>query len=188
MSKQAQDFWTLLKSYPKQIEMPLAQAREADTRARRISPPNPPRSRFRLLPRLTVFGPRLRITQPGRAILYLFGGGFVLGSPATRRKTAGHLAVAAKARVLVAELPARAGAPVSCRARRCGKSLRVAPHSRRGTIENGGRRRFRWRRPCRFDCHYSARSWAPSARGNRGAFALGGPYLQRRQHEHSRGG
>jgi len=33
ISKQAQDFWTLLKSYPKQIEMPLAQAREADLHA-----------------------------------------------------------------------------------------------------------------------------------------------------------
>jgi hypothetical protein len=27
ISEQAQDFWILLKSYPKQIEMPLAQAR-----------------------------------------------------------------------------------------------------------------------------------------------------------------
>ena len=33
ISQQAQDFWTLLKSYPKQIEMPLAQARKADLHA-----------------------------------------------------------------------------------------------------------------------------------------------------------
>src|SRR5213595_3167459 len=33
ISKQAQDFWTLLKTYPKQIQMPLSQAREADTHA-----------------------------------------------------------------------------------------------------------------------------------------------------------
>jgi hypothetical protein len=33
ISKQAQEFWALLKSYPKQIAMPLAQAREADTRS-----------------------------------------------------------------------------------------------------------------------------------------------------------
>jgi acetyl esterase/lipase len=33
ISNQAQDFWTLLKTYPKQIEMPLSQAREADTHA-----------------------------------------------------------------------------------------------------------------------------------------------------------
>src|SRR4029434_8411331 len=37
----------------------------------------------------------------GRAILYLFGGGYMVGTPATRRKTAGHLALAAGARVLV---------------------------------------------------------------------------------------
>jgi hypothetical protein len=28
----------------------------------------------------------------GAAVLYLFGGGYVLGSPASRRKTAGHVA------------------------------------------------------------------------------------------------
>jgi hypothetical protein len=33
ISKQAQEFWALLKTYPKQIAMPLAQAREADTRS-----------------------------------------------------------------------------------------------------------------------------------------------------------
>jgi epsilon-lactone hydrolase len=100
MSKQAQDFWNLLKSYPKQIDMPLAQAREADTRA----------EDFTAEPATVTFPPAAEVdglwaetpdAQPGRAILYLFGGGFVLGSPATRRKTAGHLAVAAKARVLV---------------------------------------------------------------------------------------
>src|SRR4029077_2557301 len=41
------------------------------------------------------------IPEADRTILYFFGGGFVLGSPDTRRKTAGHLALAAKARVLV---------------------------------------------------------------------------------------
>ena len=33
ISRQAKRFWALLKSYPKQIEMPLAQAREADLHA-----------------------------------------------------------------------------------------------------------------------------------------------------------
>ena len=37
----------------------------------------------------------------GRTILYFFGGGYMVGTPATRRKTAGHLALAAGARVLV---------------------------------------------------------------------------------------
>lgn len=39
--------------------------------------------------------------RPGPAILYFYGGGYVLGSPASRRKTAGHLALAAQARALV---------------------------------------------------------------------------------------
>jgi monoterpene epsilon-lactone hydrolase len=100
MSKQAEDFWKMLRMYPKQIEMPLAQAREADRRS----------EDFTSEPADVTFSPAGDVgglwaetpnAQPGRAILYLFGGGFVLGSPGTRRKTAGHLAVAAKARVLV---------------------------------------------------------------------------------------
>jgi len=46
-----------------------------------------------------VYGQKFR-EQIG-PFFYFFGGGFVLGSPDTRRKTAGHLALAAKARVLV---------------------------------------------------------------------------------------
>jgi acetyl esterase/lipase len=100
ISKQAQEFWKLLKSYPKQIEMPLAQAREADVHS----------EDFTAEPAAVTFTPAAEVDglwaeppngSPGRAILYLSGGGFVLGSPATRRKTAGHLALAAKARVLV---------------------------------------------------------------------------------------
>ncbi len=37
----------------------------------------------------------------GASVLYLFGGGYVLGSPASRRKTAGHIATASGARVVV---------------------------------------------------------------------------------------
>jgi acetyl esterase/lipase len=86
ISKQAQDFWTLLKSYPKQIEMPLAQAREADLKA----------EDFTSEPKGVTFSPaaevdRLWAEPPnaarGRSILYFFGGGFALGTPATRRKT-----------------------------------------------------------------------------------------------------
>ena len=96
ISKQAQDFWTLLKSYPKQIAMPLLQAREADTRSEDFTS-EPVGVNFTPAPEVDG----LWVEAPGadRAILYLFGGGFVLGSPDTRRKTAGHLALAAKARV-----------------------------------------------------------------------------------------
>jgi epsilon-lactone hydrolase len=37
----------------------------------------------------------------GAAILYRYGGGYVLGSPKSRRKTAGHLALAACAHTLI---------------------------------------------------------------------------------------
>jgi monoterpene epsilon-lactone hydrolase len=100
ISKQAQNFWTLLKTYPKQIQMPLAQAREADTHSEDFTA-EPVAVTFPPAPDVDGLWAEAQDAQPGRAILYLFGGGFVLGSPATRRKTAGHLALAAKARVLV---------------------------------------------------------------------------------------
>src|SRR5207249_7653967 len=87
ISKQAQQFWTLLKTYPKQIAMPLSQAREADTRSEDFTS-EPVGINFTPAPEVDG----LWVEAPGadRAILYLFGGGFVLGSPDTRRKTAGH--------------------------------------------------------------------------------------------------
>lgn len=97
-SKQAQDFWTLLKTYPKQIDMPLAEAREADTHAEDFTT-EPTGVTFSAAP--DVDGLWAEVPGANSAILYFFGGGFVLGSPATRRKTAGHLAIAANARVLV---------------------------------------------------------------------------------------
>jgi acetyl esterase/lipase len=100
ISKQAQDFWTLLKSYPKQIEMPLAEAREADLHAEDFTS-EPKGVHFSPAPEVDGLWAEPRGAAPGRSILYFFGGGFVLGTPATRRKTAGHLSLAAKARVLV---------------------------------------------------------------------------------------
>jgi len=98
ISKQAQEFWALLKSYPKQIAMPLSQAREADTRSEDFTS-EPVGVNFTPVPE--VDGLWAEVPGADRALLYFFGGGFVLGSPDTRRKTAGHLALAAKARVLV---------------------------------------------------------------------------------------
>jgi acetyl esterase/lipase len=100
ISKQAQDFWILLKSYPKQIEMPLAQARAADLHAEDFTS-EPKGVRFSPAAEVDGLWAEPPEAASGRSILYFFGGGFVLGTPATRRKTAGHLALAAKARVLV---------------------------------------------------------------------------------------
>src|SRR5438132_3054607 len=132
ISKQAQQFWTLLKTYPKQIAMPLSQAREADTRSEDFTS-EPVGVNFTPAPEIDG----LWVEAPGadRAILYLFGGGFVLGSPDTRRKTAGHLALSAKARVLVPNYPSRPNTPFQQRSMtRCmlinGYSSTAANHRR----------------------------------------------------------
>src|SRR5438874_11283928 len=78
--------------------MPLSQAREADTRSEDFTS-EPVGVNFTPAPE--VDGLWAEVPGADRIILYFFGGGFVLGSPDTRRKTAGHLALAAKARVLV---------------------------------------------------------------------------------------
>jgi acetyl esterase/lipase len=39
--------------------------------------------------------------EPGRGILYLHGGGYVIGSPTTHRGLAGHLAIASRAKILL---------------------------------------------------------------------------------------
>ena len=78
--------------------MPLPQARETDTRSEDFTS-EPVGVNF--MPAPEVDGLWAEIPGGDRTILYFFGGGFVLGSPDTRRKTAGHLALAAKARVLV---------------------------------------------------------------------------------------
>ena len=78
--------------------MPLAQAREADTRSEDFTAS---RLGVNFMPAPEVDGLWAEIPGADRTILYFFGGGFVLGTPDTRRKTAGHLALAANARVLV---------------------------------------------------------------------------------------
>jgi len=78
--------------------MPLSQAREADTRSEDFTS-KPAGVNFTPAPE--VDGLWAEVRGADRTILYFFGGGFVLGSPDTRRKTAGHLALAAGARVLV---------------------------------------------------------------------------------------
>src|SRR2546430_1433720 len=78
--------------------MPLSQAREADTRSEDFTS-EPVGVNFTPAPEIDG----LWVEAPGadRAILYFFGGVCGLAPPAPRRKPAGHLALAAKARVLV---------------------------------------------------------------------------------------
>jgi acetyl esterase/lipase len=100
ISKKAQAFWKLLQSFPKQIEMPLAQAREVDLLVENFTS-EPVGVTSSPAPEVDGFWMEVSGEKCDRTILYFFGGGYVLGTPATRRKTAGHLALAARARVLV---------------------------------------------------------------------------------------
>ncbi len=52
-------------------------------------------------PEVDGFWAAIEGESQARTILYFFGGGYMIGTPATRRKTAGHLALAAGGRVLV---------------------------------------------------------------------------------------
>jgi hypothetical protein len=69
------------------------------------------------------------------AIMYLYGGGYVISSPHSRRKLAGHLANASGARALVP----RARAPLSRSGRGCSCRLPVA--AQRGRATRADRRR-----------------------------------------------
>jgi monoterpene epsilon-lactone hydrolase len=100
ISKQAREFWSLLKSAPKQIDLPIDQRREAGEHAEDATA-QPAGVTFAPVADVGGFWAEPPKGTPERTILYLFGGGYMLGSPASRRKTAGHLALAAKARVLV---------------------------------------------------------------------------------------
>ncbi len=100
ISGQARQFWTFIANSPKQVELPLDMRRRAGERAEGMTAE----------PRGVAFSPAPEVgglwadppeERHGAAILYLYGGGYVLGSPKSRRKTAGHLALAGRARTLI---------------------------------------------------------------------------------------
>jgi len=100
-SAEATAFWDLMRVAPKQIDLPLAVRRDAGEHAE-DGTSEPVDVRFEAAPAVQGLWARPRSARDGAAILYLFGGGYVLGSPASRRKTAGHIANAAQAPVLLA--------------------------------------------------------------------------------------
>jgi monoterpene epsilon-lactone hydrolase len=100
ISEQAQRFCAILKSSPKQIDLPIAQRRAAGEHAEDATA-EPEGVIFEAAVEVGGLWAIPRQAAPGAAILYLFGGGYMLGSPGSRRKTAGHLAAGAGVRVLV---------------------------------------------------------------------------------------
>lgn len=98
-SSAATELWATFAAAPKQIDMPLPERRAAGEQAESVTS-EPEGVNYEDAPDV---GGLVAIPDPpvGGSVLYLFGGGYVLGSPASRRKTAGHVAHASGARVLV---------------------------------------------------------------------------------------
>jgi hypothetical protein len=182
ISGQACRFWDLMRAGPKQIAMPIAERRAAGEHAEDATAE----------PAGVAFAPAARgggiwaqpaEARPGAAMLYLFGGGYMPGSPASRRKTAGHLAAAAGARVLV-------------------PNYRLAPEHPFPAAVDDAVQAYRWllaqgAEPTRtviagdsaggglaVATVIAARDRAPAAAGrDRDPLRLGRSHLQRRQHD-----
>ena len=101
VSAAATELWATFAAAPKQIDMPLAERRAAGEQAESITS-EPDGVRFEDVPEMHGIA-AVPETGPAGSVLYLFGGGYVLGTPASRRKTAGHVAHASGARVVVPE-------------------------------------------------------------------------------------
>jgi monoterpene epsilon-lactone hydrolase len=99
-SPEALALWQAFSQGPKQAELPLAARREAGEQAE--TPTSEPAGIIAsAAPEVDGIWARPEAPREGAAVLYLYGGGYVLGSPASRRKTAGHVANACAAEVLV---------------------------------------------------------------------------------------
>jgi len=99
VSSEATRLWAQFAAAPKQIDLPLRERRAAGEQAESVTS-EPDGVRYESVPEV---GGLVAIPEHGSggSVLYLFGGGYVLGSPASRRKTAGHVAGASGARVVV---------------------------------------------------------------------------------------
>jgi len=100
ISSKAADVWAAFAAAPKQIDLPLADRRAAGEKAETITS-EPSGVTHQDVGEIGGFV-AVPDDSAGGSVLYLFGGGYVLGSPASRRKTAGHMATASGARVFVA--------------------------------------------------------------------------------------
>jgi epsilon-lactone hydrolase len=90
----------LLRNAPKAVDMDLPHQREAGEHAEDMTS-EPEGVRFDDAPAVGGLWATPRSWDGESAIMYLYGGGYVISSPHSRRKLAGHLANAAGARALV---------------------------------------------------------------------------------------
>ncbi len=99
-SEEAKRFWAAMRAQPQDDNPSIEQRRQGDEHAEDLSS-EPSGVVFTPAPAVNGLWADPPAARPGAAILYFYGGGYVLGSPVSRRKTAGHLALAAQARALV---------------------------------------------------------------------------------------
>jgi epsilon-lactone hydrolase len=100
ISRQAVQLEELLRNAPKQIDLPLPQKREAGEHAEDLSS-EPEDVAYEDAPEIKGLWARPAGAREDAAIMYLFGGGYTISSPHSRRKLAGHLARAAGTLALV---------------------------------------------------------------------------------------
>jgi monoterpene epsilon-lactone hydrolase len=99
-SAEAERLNEILRSGPKAVEMTLSDQREAGEHQEDLTS-DPAGVSYEDVPELDGFWAVPDGVEATAAVLYLHGGGYVISSPHSRRKTAGHIAHASGARVLV---------------------------------------------------------------------------------------
>src|SRR3712207_82934 len=90
----------ILRNAPKAVDMDLAHQREAGEHAEDMTS-EPDGVAYEDAPEVGGLWATPRSRSGESAIMYLYGGGYVISSPHSRRKLAGHLANASGARALV---------------------------------------------------------------------------------------
>ena len=100
VSEEAKRFWAAMQAQPKDDNPSIERRRQGDEHAEDMTR-EPVGVTFTFAPAVNGLWAHPQGARRGAAILYFYGGGYVLGAPISRRKTAGHLALAAQARALV---------------------------------------------------------------------------------------
>jgi monoterpene epsilon-lactone hydrolase len=100
VSREALKLNEILRNAPKAVDMDLPHQREAGEHAEDMTS-EPEGVAFENAPAVEGLWATPRDWDGESAIVYLYGGGYVISSPHSRRKLAGHLANASRARALV---------------------------------------------------------------------------------------
>ena len=100
VSREALKLNEILRNAPKAVDMDLPHQREAGEHAEDMTS-EPEGLRFEDAPAVGGLWATPQHWDGESAIMYLYGGGYVISSPHSRRKLAGHLANASGARALV---------------------------------------------------------------------------------------